>query len=305
MQAQHRVELDLLTKKDAGLKNLLSMEGLNKTRRAAATKEQAENLELIKKKNKEITDLQIKSAGEREKLLAGGVGMLASGIAGGAEGAKNLVAGAATAIATMIGGPIGEALGPVFSMFAQGAEHTKKMVQGFMDALPDVIGGFIEAIPVFFEALIDMLPVLVEKLAEILPRVLPRFAIAFLAMIPKLTIAFTQALIQGAIAFVKEIIRQISTLGMGEGGWFSGLFAEGGVVPGNSYSGDNMLARVNSGEMILNKNQIGNLFEHLQNPPQREAQTVSVDDRPIVVQIDGREVARATREQIKQGYRLQ
>ena len=32
-------------------------------------------------------------------------------------------------------------------------------------------------------------------------------------------------------------------------------FAEGGIVPGNSFSGDNVIARVNSGEMILNGKQ--------------------------------------------------
>jgi len=37
-------------------------------------------------------------------------------------------------------------------------------------------------------------------------------------------------------------------------------FATGGIIGGNSNSGDNMLARVNSGEMILNKSQQSNLF---------------------------------------------
>ena len=36
-------------------------------------------------------------------------------------------------------------------------------------------------------------------------------------------------------------------------------FATGGIVPGGSFSGDNMLARVNSGELILNKAQQSNL----------------------------------------------
>ena len=37
-------------------------------------------------------------------------------------------------------------------------------------------------------------------------------------------------------------------------------FSEGGVVPGSSYSGDNVEARVNSGEMVLTRQQQANLF---------------------------------------------
>lgn len=40
----------------------------------------------------------------------------------------------------------------------------------------------------------------------------------------------------------------------------SGSFANGGVIGGNSYSGDRLLARVNSGEAILNQNQQKHLF---------------------------------------------
>lgn len=40
-------------------------------------------------------------------------------------------------------------------------------------------------------------------------------------------------------------------------------FADGGIVGGNSYSGDSQLVRVNSGEMILNKNQQTRLFSLL------------------------------------------
>lgn len=40
-------------------------------------------------------------------------------------------------------------------------------------------------------------------------------------------------------------------------------FAEGGIVGGNSYSGDKQMARVNSGEMILNKAQQGTLWNML------------------------------------------
>lgn len=40
-------------------------------------------------------------------------------------------------------------------------------------------------------------------------------------------------------------------------------FESGGIVPGNNFSGDKVLASVNSGEMILNKVQQGNLFNLL------------------------------------------
>lgn len=38
-------------------------------------------------------------------------------------------------------------------------------------------------------------------------------------------------------------------------------FADGGIVGGSSFFGDNMIARVNSGEMILNQSQQGKLFD--------------------------------------------
>lgn len=41
----------------------------------------------------------------------------------------------------------------------------------------------------------------------------------------------------------------------------AGNFAEGGVVGGNSFSGDRLQANVNSGEVILNQRQIGNVFK--------------------------------------------
>lgn len=37
--------------------------------------------------------------------------------------------------------------------------------------------------------------------------------------------------------------------------------SEGGIVPGRSYSGDNVLARVISGEFILNRSQQANLYK--------------------------------------------
>lgn len=44
-----------------------------------------------------------------------------------------------------------------------------------------------------------------------------------------------------------------------------GKFAGGGIVGGHSYSGDKLIARVNSGEMILNRRQQKNLFNAINN----------------------------------------
>ncbi|MBQ9200720.1 MAG: hypothetical protein IJ141_11140 [Lachnospiraceae bacterium] len=56
------------------------------------------------------------------------------------------------------------------------------------------------------------------------------------------------------LAQVAAVIAQIHSL--------SG-YANGGIIGGNSYSGDNLLARVNSGEAIINQNQQKHLFELL------------------------------------------
>ena len=53
----------------------------------------------------------------------------------------------------------------------------------------------------------------------------------------------------------------------------AGSYASGGIVPGNSYSGDNMTANVNSGELILNRAQQESVAAQLQGGA---VQTVNV-----------------------------
>ena len=45
-----------------------------------------------------------------------------------------------------------------------------------------------------------------------------------------------------------------------------GNYASGGIIPGSSFTGDNLQANVNSGEMVLNKMQQANLFNLANNP---------------------------------------
>lgn len=71
-------------------------------------------------------------------------------------------------------------------------------------------------------------------------------------------------------------------------------YATGGIVGGNSTTGDRILARVNSGEMILNKGQQSRLFAMINGgftpavslPAPREAQPVSIDLTALGAMID-------------------
>lgn len=61
------------------------------------------------------------------------------------------------------------------------------------------------------------------------------------------------------IAAIAGIIATITALFAS----FAGSFADGGIIQGGTFHGDNILARVNAGEMILNQKQQGNLFRAL------------------------------------------
>lgn len=84
----------------------------------------------------------------------------------------------------------------------------------------------------------------------------------------------------------------------------TGRYATGGIVPGSSYSGDRVVARVNSGEMILNDSQQAQLFK-LANGQGGNDRTLalvqSVLAQPISIQIDGREIINVTRSQLAGG----
>lgn len=62
-------------------------------------------------------------------------------------------------------------------------------------------------------------------------------------------------------------------------------FQDGGIVGGYSFSGDNVLARVNSGEMILNKLQQRNLFTLLEN-----GSPISKGNNEVSFKIQGKEL---------------
>lgn len=63
---------------------------------------------------------------------------------------------------------------------------------------------------------------------------------------------------------------------------------QGGIIPGDSYSGDHVLARVNSGEMVINREQQSMLWDAIQSGRLGEGgANVTIDEGAVVVNISG------------------
>jgi len=80
-------------------------------------------------------------------------------------------------------------------------------------------------------------------------------------------------------------------------------FQNGGVVGGNSFSGDNVVARVNSGEMILNRQQQAQLFTQANGQGQQQGgpQEVVVH---TTVELDGEAIGASVSRQVADGLEL-
>jgi hypothetical protein len=75
-------------------------------------------------------------------------------------------------------------------------------------------------------------------------------------------------------------------------------FQDGGIVPGQSFSGDRVIARVNSGEMILNQRQQAQLFDMANKGGGGETVIHTA------VNVDGETIARAVSRRVADGMIL-
>lgn len=75
------------------------------------------------------------------------------------------------------------------------------------------------------------------------------------------------ASVAGSFVQAKQIIQGADTAG--KAGKDAGKFAGGGTVPGTSYTGDRLIAHVNSGEGIYTGTQANNLLQEIANNPAR------------------------------------
>ena len=77
----------------------------------------------------------------------------------------------------------------------------------------------------------------------------------------------------------------------------AGSYAEGGIVPGNSFSGDNLQANVNSGELILSMSQQNNIASLLRQQGQQNMHltaTIKGTDIQLVLNNTSRQQGRGT-----------
>lgn len=110
------------------------------------------------------------------------------------------------------------------------------------------------------------------------------------------------AVMASTVAAGMAQVRQISAV----------RYESGGIVPGNSMTGDLINARLNSGEMVLNRQQQTELFKVANGSggstneliSEVKALRMAIESNPTIVSIDGRSIATAVRREIQNGYRL-
>ncbi len=86
-------------------------------------------------------------------------------------------------------------------------------------------------------------------------------------------------------------------------------FATGGIVPGNSFSGDRVQANVNSGEMVITRQQQANLFNQIKSGGGDSSRMESllgaiygaIESQPIVVNVGGKTVVDTLRSELRNG----
>ena len=115
------------------------------------------------------------------------------------------------------------------------------------------IGGLGSALSSIEDPAVKVLGIIAEAIATV--------ALSFAQALSKDTKLGVFGWIAAAAAGTATMISTIAAIKSAT----AGSFAEGGIVPGNSYSGDRLTANVNSGELILSASQQNVLAARLQN----------------------------------------
>ena len=289
--------------------------GITETQRGLQKELQRKDLS---KDERRTIEVALSDANKNAKF--GAFAGLGQNLLQGAQGASKLLSSGVGAIADTFLPGLSAVAGPIAETLFAGPEAVKALVKSFAEAVPSLIENLINAIPALIEAISEQLPILIDKLVQSVPRIIdslaqsmPQVAVSLAAQMPTVANQFAISMVENAPKIAEAIAKAIP---QAAGGGVKSVgklfkFADGGIVGGNSFSGDNVLARVNSGEMILNREQQATLFNKVNKPDNSSVivdaiNTLSMQvlNQPIIVQVDGREIARATRNQIKGGFVL-
>lgn len=137
----------------------------------------------------------------------------------------------------------------------------------------------VQAIPAIIGALISAFGVLLSRLWEAVKSIFGEFVAGFGEFLG----GIFKGAINGVLSFIENFINAPIRLLNGFIGLINDAFGwigvnigqiglvnlprleKGGVIPGNSYSGDQVLARVNSGEMVINREQQSALWSAIES----------------------------------------
>lgn len=136
--------------------------------------------------------------------------------------------------------------------YAKRSEEVKNLSDSFQS-----VGNSVGALGGLFSALGDATDDAGMKTMGIIAETLATMALSFAKALKSCTtwyewVAFGITGMTQLVSMVSQI-KQLT----------AGGYAEGGIIPGNSFHGDKVMAMVNSGEMILNTHQQKNLFDML------------------------------------------
>lgn len=159
----------------------------------------------------------------------------------------------------------GETVKSQFELAAEAAEAYKEKMAATQDVVGNVGSAFSSlggAIGGTAGKMLEMAGQTATAVAQMIPQIVALIGAKQGEALASGTASAAALPFPANIAAIASIIATITALFAS----FAGSFADGGIIGGSgSFHGDNMLARVNAGEMILNPMQQSNLFNALNN----------------------------------------
>lgn len=156
----------------------------------------------------------------------------------------------------------GETVKSQFELAAEAAEAYKEKMAATQDVVGNVGSAFSSlggAIGGTAGKMLEMAGQTAQAVAQMIPQIVALIGAKEGEALAAGTASAASLPFPANIAAIASIIATITALFAS----FAGSFADGGIISGGSFHGDNMLARVNAGEMILNPKQQSNLFKAL------------------------------------------